>query len=179
MCSIVFFPFWGFKFKLSKRNTCNYKGWHRANRHILMWDNLLAGKHWNEMHQYVHKMQFYYLWWIISWRWPPWLTHDQQNDQELYATNFSLDWWEQFHLELHISGPVLCVCVCGGGGVLCTHSFRSPHRKKSGAMMSGDLAGRGMSPKCEISLWRRWQTTSVLVLRLAVCAATPSYWKWR
>ena len=124
MCRIVFVPFWGFKLKLNKRNICNYKGWRIVYRHISICDNLLAGKHWNEMHQYVHKMQFYYLWWIISRRWPPWHTHYQQNYQELYATNFGLNWWAPFHLELHILGPVFCVCVCvcvcvGGGGVFC------------------------------------------------------------
>jgi hypothetical protein len=33
---------------------------------------LIAREHWNETHQfYVHRMQFYYSWWITSWRWPP------------------------------------------------------------------------------------------------------------
>jgi hypothetical protein len=34
---------------------------------------LIAGEHWSETHQcYDHRMQFYYLWWITSWSWPPW-----------------------------------------------------------------------------------------------------------
>ena len=61
----------------------------------------------------------------------------------------------------------VCVCVCvyvwGGGHVLCTHSFRSPHRKKFGTVISGDLACFGMSSECEISLWWSWQATSVLL----------------
>jgi hypothetical protein len=55
----------------------------------------------------------------------------------------------------------VCVCV-GGGEVLYTHSFRYPHGEKSGTVMSGERAGHGISPKREITLWKRLWTTSVL-----------------
>jgi hypothetical protein len=50
--------------------------------------------------------------------------------------------------------------VCGR--VLYTHYFRYLHRKKSGTVMAGERAGHGMSPKCEITLWKRLRTTCML-----------------
>jgi hypothetical protein len=62
-------------------------------------------------------------------------------------------------------GGVLC-CVggvlCCVGGVLCTHSFRYPNRKKSRTVVTGERAGHGVSPKRELTLWKRIRTTSVL-----------------
>jgi hypothetical protein len=45
-----------------------------------------------------------------------------------------------------------------------THSFRCPHRKKSGTVMSGERTCHGMPPKCEVNLWKRLRTTSSMLL---------------
>jgi hypothetical protein len=52
-----------------------------------------------------------------------------------------------------------CV-VCGQ--VLYTHSSRYPHRKKYGTVMAGKRVGHRMSPKHEITLWKRLQTMCML-----------------
>ena len=58
-----------------------------------------------------------------------------------------------------------------------TRSFMNPHRKKSGTVRSGDLAGQAMSPKWEITVPNISRTTAILFR--AVWAAAPSCWKWR
>jgi hypothetical protein len=51
---------------------------------------------------------------------------------------------------------------CFLGEVLYTHSFRRPHRKKFGSVMSGERAGHGVCPKLEMTLWKRLRTTYIL-----------------
>jgi hypothetical protein len=110
---------------------------------------------------YVPRMQFYYLWWITSWRWTPWLrVHCLRRKTKLSKTLCNR-FWSWLIRTISSLNARLRSCVVWGG-VPYTHSFRYPQRKKSGTVMSGEHAGHGMSPKRETTLWKRLRTTSML-----------------
>jgi hypothetical protein len=76
-----------------------------------------------------------------------------------------------------ILSTILCSSVSKSGGrvskILC---LRYPHKKKSHAVRSGDLAGQGKSRKREII--RCWKIgRNVLNDSRVVCAVAPSCWK--
>jgi hypothetical protein len=123
---------------------------------------LIAGGHWNETWQfYVRRMQFYYLWWITSWKWPSWLkVHRLRRSTKFSKPLCNKFWsWLMRAISSWIAHSTSCV---GWGWVLYTQSFKYLHRKNFNTVMSGERTGRGMSPEGEITLWKRQWAMSML-----------------
>jgi hypothetical protein len=106
---------------------------------------LIAGKHWNKAHQfYVQRMQFYYLWWITSWRWATWLRVNCLRQSTKLSKPLCNTFWSSLVRTFSFLIARFMSSVMSER-VLYTHSFRYPHRKKCGNVVGGERAGHAMT----------------------------------
>jgi hypothetical protein len=96
-----------------------------------------------------------------SWRWPRWCRLSCLRRSTVSSETLRKKVWSWVMRAISSWSARLRACVVWGP-VLYTHSFRYPHRKKSGNVMPDKHAGCRVSPKCEITLWKRLQNTSML-----------------
>jgi hypothetical protein len=108
-------------------------------------------------------LPIYYIWCVISWRWPPWFTPRCLKRLTKSSTIRRNSSWFVVAISSQISHFTSCI-VCGQ--FLCMLAFKHPHTR-SGTVSSGELTGHAIPDtwKCSPSLMNTVHALPIQVLK--------------